>query len=163
MRRADREVRGRIEARAQEATRRAQEAVKRVEKGEVQSRPLPGVREDSMEAMESMESMGYTPSWNPWSRSSMRAGVSKGAAGGANMQEDTPLQGVMPVDPAQAEEDLAQRVTEDTGAGGYPHLHNERKADEMTKEMTEDTGAGGDMNLHAERKVNEMKNRMFQD
>ena len=40
--------------------------------------------------------------------------------------------------PASAEEDLAQRVTEDTGAGG-------------------------DMNLDAERRVDQMGNRMFED
>jgi hypothetical protein len=55
-----------------------------------------------------------------------------------------PLQGVIRPDPASAEEDLAQRVTEDTGSGGDPHAHNERKADEMAAEMTVDTGAGGD-------------------
>jgi hypothetical protein len=65
--------------------------------------------------------------------------------------------------PASAEEDLAQRVTEDTGYDGDPHAHNERKAEEMATEMTEDTGAGGDMNLDAERRVDQTGNRMFED
>ena len=62
----------------------------------------------------------------------------------------------MPYDPASAGEDLAQRVTEDTDAGGDPHQHNERKASAIVRQMTEDTGAGGEMNLHAERKVEQM-------
>ena len=66
-------------------------------------------------------------------------------------------------DPASAEEDLAQRVTEYTGSGGDPHAHNERKGDEMAAEMTVDTGAGGDMNLDAERRVDDMADRMFGD
>ena len=55
----------------------------------------------------------------------------------------------MPYDPAGAEENLAQRVTEETGSGGDVHLHVERKADEIAQQMTEDTGAGEDMDLHA--------------
>jgi hypothetical protein len=90
------------------------------------------------------------------------SGVS-GEADERGMQEDMPLQEVMPYDPARAGEDLAQRVTEDTGTGGDPHAHNERKADEMAEQMTEDTGSGGDMNLDAERRVDEMGSRMFQD
>jgi hypothetical protein len=69
------------------------------------------------------------------------------------MHEDMPLASVMPHDPSSAGEDLAQRVTEDTDAGGDPHEHNERKASGMARQMTEDTNASGDMNLHAERKV----------
>jgi hypothetical protein len=79
------------------------------------------------------------------------------------MHEDIPLEGVMPYDPESAGEDLAQRVTDDTGAGGDPHQHNERKASEIAGQMTEDTGAGGDMNLHAERKVEQMGDQMFDD
>jgi hypothetical protein len=154
MRRADAEIKTRIEQRAREATLRAQEVVRRIEKGDVQPRPLPGLREDSVASMESMESMESAESM----KSMPSAGyVSEATANAdAGMMEDMPLQGVMPIDPAEAEEDLAQRVTEDTGAGGDPHLHNERRAEQMTKEMTEDTGAEGDMNLHAERKVDEM-------
>ena len=37
------------------------------------------------------------------------------------MMQDMPLEGHMPIDPAQAEEDLAQRITEDTGSEGDPH------------------------------------------
>jgi hypothetical protein len=73
-----------------------------------------------------------------------------------------PLAGVMPYDPANAAEDLAQRVTEDTDAGGDPHEHNERKAGEMASQITEDTDAAGDMNLHAERKVEQTGEQMFE-
>jgi hypothetical protein len=69
----------------------------------------------------------------------------------------------MRYDPASAEENLAQRVTEDTGSGGGPHAHNERKADAMAAEMTVDTGAGGYMNLDAERRVDDMADTMFGD
>ena len=74
-----------------------------------------------------------------------------------------PLEGVIPYDPASAEQDLAERTTEETGSGGDVHLHAERKAGEMAQQMTKDTGAGGDMNLHAERKVEQMGNEMFED
>jgi hypothetical protein len=74
-----------------------------------------------------------------------------------------PLEESMPYDPASAEEDLAQRVTEETGSGGDVHLHAERKAEKMAQQMTEDTGAGGDMNLHAEHKVDQMENEMSED
>ena len=63
MRRSD-EVASRIERRMQEAVRqadqatlRAEEVERRIEVGDVQPRPLPSLREDSMESMESMESM----------------------------------------------------------------------------------------------------------
>jgi hypothetical protein len=69
----------------------------------------------------------------------------------------------MPIDPAQAEEDLAQRVTEDTGSEGDPHLHNERKAEEIANQVTGDTGAEGDMQVHAERKVDQMSQEMYED
>ena len=86
-----------------------------------------------------------------------------GEAEAGEMQEGMPLEGVMPYDPESAAEDLAGRATQDTGAGGDPHEHNERKAGEMAKQMTADTGAGGDMNLHAERKVRQMGDEMFED
>ena len=79
------------------------------------------------------------------------------------MMQDMPLEGHMPIDPAQAEEDLAQRVTEDTGSGGDPHLHNERKAEEIANQITGDTGAEGDMQVHAERKVDQMSQEMYED
>ena len=63
MRRSD-EVASRIERRMQEAVRqadqatlRAEEVERRIEVGDVQPRPLPSLREDSMESMESMKSM----------------------------------------------------------------------------------------------------------
>lgn len=166
MRRADRKVGGTIDARAREVTLRAQEVVRKIEKGDVQPRPLPGLREDSLASTESMESMGSTPSVESMESADYASEVSEeataeGEMGG--MQENMPLQGVMPIDPAQAEEDIAQRITEDTGGHGDIHLHNERRADAMAEEMTEDTGAGGDMSLHAERKVDEMGSRMFED
>ena len=73
-----------------------------------------------------------------------------------------PLEGVMLYDPASAGGDLAERTTEDTGARGDPHQHNEIKAREMAKQMTEDTGADGDINLHAERKVEQAGDQMFE-
>ena len=107
MGRADREVRGRIEARAQEATRRAQEVVRRIEKGDAQPRPLPGLREDSMESMESMESIQSATSMESMQSADYASGVSEeaekeGYAGG-NMMKDITLQGVMPYDPESAE------------------------------------------------------------
>ena len=129
MRRADRQVLGTILARQEEATRRAEQIVRRIEKGDVQPHPLPSLREDSMGSMESM-------------RSTESAETVSGVTGEAQpegMKKGMPLQGVMRYDPASAEEDLAQRVTEDTGSGGDPHAHNERKGDEMAV----DTGAGG--------------------
>ena len=86
-----------------------------------------------------------------------------GEAEHSGMHENMPLGEVMPYDPASAEEELAERATEETGSGGDVHLHAERKADEMARQMTEDTGADGDMNLHAERKVEQMGNEMFED
>ena len=76
--------------------------------------------------------------------------------------KDMPLEGT-DMDPEAAHDDLAQRVTEDTGSGGDPHLHAERKAEQMDKEMTEDTGAEGDMQLHADRKVEQMGKDMLED
>jgi hypothetical protein len=64
MRRSD-EVGSRIESRMQgavrqanEATLRAEEVERRIEVGDVVPRPLPSLREDSMESMESMKSSG---------------------------------------------------------------------------------------------------------
>ena len=164
MRRADRDVRGGIEARARAASHRAEQVKRRIEKGDVQPRPLPSLREDSMESMESMGSMDSAPSMESIESAGYASGLSEEeAGGGARMQEDMPLQGVMPYDPESAGEDLAQRVTEDTGSGGDPHQHNKRKADEMAQQMSDDTGAGGDMTAHAERKVDQMGRELFQD
>ena len=76
--------------------------------------------------------------------------------------KDMPLEGTG-MDPEAAHEDLAQRVTEDTGSGGDPHLHADRGAEQMADEMTEDTGAEGDMQVHADRKVDQMANEMFEE
>ncbi len=90
----------------------------------------------SMGSIESMESADYA------------SGVSAGGV----MMKDMPLE-EQPMDPERAHEHLAQRVTEDTGSGGDPHLHAEREGNQMANETTEDTGAEGDMQTHADRKV----------
>jgi hypothetical protein len=59
MRKADMEIRPRIEARAQAADRRKEQAQRRVERGDVQLRPLPGFKEDSMASIKSMGSAEY--------------------------------------------------------------------------------------------------------
>ena len=167
MRRADREVGKGITARAYEASRRAEEVKRRIERGDVQPRPLPGMREDSLKSMESMPSMKSSPSMKSMESSDYVTQESsqeaqQAAEAGEVMMKDMPLEGTG-MDPEAAHEDLAQRVTEDTGSGGDPHQHAERKAEEMSKEMTEDTGAEGDMNVHAEHKVEQMKEEMFED
>jgi hypothetical protein len=166
MRRADREILPTIEARAHEATLRSNEVKRRIEVGDVQPRPLPGIREDSMasmQSMESMESMEYMESMESADYATEVSGEAQQAveAGGV-MMKDMPLEETG-MDPEAAHEDLAQRVTEETGSGGDPHLHAERKADELATDMTEDTGAEGDMQVHADRKVEQMKEEMFED
>jgi len=160
MRAADRRVRGGILARQKAADLRANEVIERIEKGGVEPRPLPSLREDSMASMESLPSMESSPSMASIESAEPVNDVA-GEAEAEEMHEDMPLEGVMPYDPASAGEDLAQRVTDDTDAGGDPHQHNERKASAIAKQMTEDTGAGGDMNLHAERKVEQTGDQMF--
>jgi hypothetical protein len=162
MRAADRHVLGNILARQKEADRRSNEVIERIEKGGVDPRPLPGLREDSMASMESMPSMESSSSIQSIESAETVSGVT-GKAEPSGAQDDMPLEDIMPYDPASAEEDLAQRATEETGSGGDVHLHNERKAGEMAQQMTEDTSADGDMNLHAERKVERMGNEMFRD
>ena len=159
---ADKHVRGNILARQKAADRRAEEVIERIEKGGVAPRPLPSLREDSMASMESMPSMESSPSVASMESASTVSGVT-GKAQPEGMNEDMPLEGVMPYDPEDAGEDLAERATGETGSGGDVHLHAERKADVMARQMTEDTGAGGDMNLHAGRKVEQMGNEMFGD
>ncbi len=166
MRRADRDVGQKIEARAHEASLRAEEVKRRIERGDVQPRPLPGLREDSEESLPSMESMPSMDSIESMESADYASGVSEEAqkeveAGGV-MMKNMPLEG-QPMDPERVHEDLAQRVTEDTGSGGDPHLHAERKGDQMAEEMTEETGAGGDMQVHADRKVEQMANEVFED
>lgn len=162
MKKADREVRGRILAREKEAMKRADEIVRRIEVGDVDPRPLPGVREDSLESMPSMQSMQSSESMKSMESAETVSGVT-GEAEARDMQEDMPLQDVMPQDPQSAGEDLAERVTEDTGGGGDPHEHAEGKAGALARQMTDDTDAEGDMNAHADRKVEGMKDEMSQD
>jgi len=158
---ADRHVLGNILARQKEADRRAREVVMRIEKGDVDPRPLPGLRKDSLQSIESMPSMESAPSLKSLESAETVSGV-KGESEASGMQEDMPLEGAIPYDPANAEQGLARRATEETGSGGDVHVHAERKADEMAQQMTEDTGAGGDMNLHARRKVDGMGSEMFE-
>ena len=120
MRTADRETRRQIEARAGAADKRMRQVIRRIEKGDVEPRPLPGVREDSMESMESMPSMESMESMKSMESADHASEVTEEEAQAGQMMQDMPLQGHMPIDPAQAEEDLAQRVTEDTGFGGGP-------------------------------------------
>jgi hypothetical protein len=166
MRRADREIKPTIEARAHEATLRANEVRRKIEVGDVQPRPLPGMREDSLESMESMPSMESSPSMESMQSADYASKVSAEARQAVEdrgvMMKDMPLEETA-MDPEAAHDDLARRVTEETGSGGDPHLHTERKADEISREMTEDTGAEGDMQVHAERKVEQMKEEMFED
>ncbi|AHY47499.1 Hypothetical Protein RradSPS_2216 [Rubrobacter radiotolerans] len=64
-RKADRHVGGRILAQQEQADRRADEVVRRIEKGDVRPRSLPGKRKDSVESApsaESAESTASTPS-----------------------------------------------------------------------------------------------------
>jgi len=79
------------------------------------------------------------------------------------MQEDMPLEDIMPQSAESAAGDLAIRVTEDTGGSGDPHEHASGKADELARQMTDDTDADGDMNLYADRKVEGMKEDLAQD
>jgi hypothetical protein len=62
MRAADRRVRGNMLARQKAADLRADDVIKRIERGGVDPRPLPSLREDSMASMESMPSMESSPS-----------------------------------------------------------------------------------------------------
>ena len=167
MRRADREVGKGITARAYDASRRAEEVKRRIERGDVQPRPLPGMREDSLKSMESMPSMKSSPSMESMESSDyvtqeVSQEAQQAAEAGEVMMKDMPLEGTG-MDPEAAHEDLAQRVTEDTGSGGDPHQHAERKADEIANQITEETGAGGDMQVHAERKVEQMGREMFEE
>ena len=134
MRAADKHVLGNILARQEAADRRAEEVRERIEKGGVDPRPLPGLREDSMASMESMLSMESSPSMESMESAETVSGVT-GEAEPAGVQEDMPLEEVMPYDPASAEEDLAEMVTEETGSGGDLHLHAERKVEQMGNDL----------------------------
>lgn len=163
MRQADREVGRRIEQRASAASHRAEQVKRRIEKGDIQPRPLPSLREDSLESMESMRSIPSMESMPSMESADYKSEVTDEEAADAGMMQDMPLEGVMPYDPASAEEDLAQRVTEETGSDGDPHAHNESKADKLSKQFTEDTDSDGDMTEHAEHKVNQMGREMFEE
>ena len=162
MRRSDREIRGAIDERSRQADLRAAEIVRRIEKGDIDPRPLPGIREDSLESMESMKSMESSPSMEsmPSAEPVLEA---SGDAEAREMGKDMPLDEYVPFNAAEAGEDLARRVTEDTGGHGDPHAHNERKADEISRQMTEDTGVEGDMTMHAGGKVDQMGQEMFEE
>src|SRR3712207_4504095 len=142
MRRSDRE-RGAIDERSRQADLRADEIVRRIEKGDVTPRPLPGIREDSAPSMESTPSMESSPSMKSMPSADPVLEVDVDAEA-REMGKDMPLDEYHPYNAAEAHEDLAQRVTEETGGHGDPHLHNEQKAEEISRQMTEDTGAEGD-------------------
>jgi hypothetical protein len=161
MRQSDREVRGAMDERSRQADLRAREIVRRIEKGDADPRPLPGLREDSLESMESMKSMESSPSIKSLESADPVLEVSVDAEA-REMGKDMPLDEYVPYNAAEAEEDLARRVTEETGGHGDPHAHNEQKADEISRQMTEDTGAEGDMTRHAEGKVDQMGQEMFE-
>lgn len=146
---------------AKESKRRADQVKRRIEVGDVDPRPLPGFREDSLPSMGSMESSESMASMESTESAELTAGVPSEdeAYGGGGMSEDMPLG----IDPKGAHEELGQRITEDTGSGGDIHLHAQRRGEEMKKEMTEDTGAGGDMKEHADRKVQQMENELLRD
>jgi hypothetical protein len=109
---------------------------------------------ESMPSMKSIESADYA--------TEVSGEAQQAAETGEVMMQDMPLEETG-MDPEAAHEDLAQRVTEETGSGGDPHLHAERRAEQLANEMTEDTGGGGDMQVHADRKVEQMKEEMFED
>ena len=161
MRQSDREVRGAMDERSRQADLRAREIVRRIEKGDADPRPLPGLREDSLESMESMKSMESSPSMKSLESADPVLEVSVDAEA-REMGKDMPLDEYVPYNAAEAEEDLARRVTEETGGHGDPHAHNEQKADEISRQMTEDTGAEGDMTRHAEGKVDQMGQEMVE-
>jgi hypothetical protein len=146
---------------AKEAKRRADQVKRRIEVGDVEPRPLPSLREDSLPSMESMESSESMASMESTESAALTSGVpsEEEAYTGGNMSEDMPLG----VDPKGAHEELGQRITEDTGSEGDIHLHAQRRGEEMRKEMTEDTGAEGDMQEHADRKVQQMENELLGD
>lgn len=165
MRRADKEVRGAMDERSRQADLRAKEVVRRIEKGDADPRPLPGLGEDSLESMESMESMKSMESSE--SIESMESAdpvmeVNTDGAEAHDAGKGMPLEEHVPFNAAEMEEDLAGRITEDTGGHGDPHAHNEQKAQELAEQMTEDTGAGGDMTEHAERKAAQHGEQMFE-
>jgi len=146
---------------AKESRRRAEQVKRRIEVGDVEPRPLPGLREDSLPSMGSMESSESMASMDSTESAALTGGVpsEEEAYGGGEMGEDMPLG----IDPKGAHEELGQRITEETGSDGDIHLHAARRGEALKKEMTEDTGAGGDMKEHADRKVQQMENELLGD
>ncbi len=161
MRRADREVRGAMDERSRQADLRAKEVIRRIEKGDADPRPLPGLREDSLESMESMKSMESSEFMKSMESADPVMEVNVDAEA-YDAGKGMPLEDHVPFNAAEEEEDLARRITEDTGGHGDPHAHNEQKADELAEQMTEDTGAEDDMTKHAERKVAQHGEQMFE-
>jgi hypothetical protein len=162
MRRADREVGAAAVERSRQADLRAKEVVRRIEKGDVDPRPLPGMREDSMESMESMPSMESSESMESMGSAQPVMEIEVGSDTQEDMQ-GMPLEDEVPFNAEEAGEDLAGRVTEESGGQGDPHAHNEQKSGDMAEQMTEDTGAGGDMTEHAEGKIAQHGERMFEE
>ena len=57
MRQSQKEVKAGIRERQEEAMKKSEEDIRRIEAGDVQPRQQPGIRADSMESMSSLESM----------------------------------------------------------------------------------------------------------
>ncbi len=162
MRQADIHVRNAMDERSRQADLRAEEIVRRIEKGDADPRPLPGMREDSMESMESMPSMDSMDS-SPSIESADPVTEVSVDASADDPGENMPLEDSMPYNAEDAGDDLAARVTEDSGGHGDPHAHNEQRSNDMAEQMTEETGADGDMTEHAEGKVAQHGQQMFQE
>ena len=64
---------------ADQASLRAEEVRRRIEVGDVQPRPLPSLREDSLESSESMKSMESSDWWDKRRRSSIDYGADYGS------------------------------------------------------------------------------------
>jgi len=70
--------------------------VRRIEKGDTQPRPLPGLKEDSIGSMQSMESMQSAASMKFMQSADYASRVSEETASGTRIQEDMPLQEIRP-------------------------------------------------------------------
>lgn len=91
-----------VELLAKEATRRAEEVKRRIEVGDVEPRPLPSVREDSLGSVESSPSLGSTESSGSMASAELTNGVptEETAYSGGEMGEDMPL-GIAPEAPTR--------------------------------------------------------------
>src|SRR3712207_9471827 len=78
----------------------------RIERGDVQPRPLPGMREDSLESMDSMDSMDSLESMRSIESADYVTEVSEeaqqAAGTGELMMKDMPLEGHMPYEIGRA-------------------------------------------------------------